>query len=147
MKKKINDLKNIGRVLLMGNLLVFSCLAATAGAEENDLPSYIVEAVEAPQVADLICEGEMQLDFAQQFQVYFYQDGYELLDITQSGQYLLIPEDKEVPEGLDESITVLQKPLDHIYLQATSAMALFRALDSLDNIKMTGTQAEGWYIE
>lgn len=42
---------------------------------------------------------------------------------------------------------ILQQPLDHIYLAATSAMALFNAIDSLDNITMTGTQASGWYIE
>ena len=42
---------------------------------------------------------------------------------------------------------ILQQPLNHIYLAATSAMALFNAIDSLDNITMTGTQASGWYIE
>lgn len=147
MRKNAVFFRNTGKALFMGTFLVFACQTAIAGAAETDLPSYIVETVEAPQLADLVCEGEMELDFAQQFHVYFYQDGYELLDIAESGQYLMIPEDAEVPEGLDESITVLQKPLDHIYLQATSAMALFRALDSLDNIKMTGTQAEGWYIE
>lgn len=147
MRKNAFFFRNTGKALFMGTFLVFACQTAIAGAAETDLPSYIVEAVEAPQLADLVCEGEMKLDFAQQFHVYFYQDGYELLDIAESGQYLMIPEDAEVPEGLDESITVLQKPLDHIYLQATSAMALFRALDSLDHIKMTGTQADGWYIE
>ena len=138
MRKNAVFFRNTGKALFMGTFLVFACQTAIAGAAETDLPSYIVETVEAPQLADLVCEGEMELDFAQQFHVYFYQDGYELLDIAESGQYLMIPEDAEVPEGLDESITVLQKPLDHIYLQATSAMALFRALDSLDNIKMTG---------
>lgn len=53
----------------------------------------------------------------------------------------------EVLEGLDDNIVVLYQPLDRIYLQATSAMALFRGLDSLDNIKMAGTQANGWYID
>ena len=147
MRKNAVFFRNTGKVLLLGAFLVFACQTEIAGAAETNLPSYIVEAAEAPQLADLVCEGEMKLDFAQQFHVYFYQDGYELLDITESGQYLLVPEDAEAPEGLDERITVLQKPLDHIYLQATSAMALFRALDSLDHINMTGTQADGWYIE
>ena len=42
---------------------------------------------------------------------------------------------------------MLQKPLNRIYLAASSAMALFRALDSLDCIKMTGIDASGWYIQ
>lgn len=44
-------------------------------------------------------------------------------------------------------VIVLQKPLNRIYLAASSAMALFRALDSLDCIKMTGIDASGWYIQ
>ena len=46
------------------------------------------------------------------------------------------------------SITVLQKPLDKIYLAASSTMALFRALDSMDNIRDdVESNASGWYIE
>ena len=40
----------------------------------------------------------------------------------------------------------LQQPLDNIYLVATSAMDLFRALDSLDCVRLSGTDADGWYI-
>ena len=56
------------------------------------------------------------------------------------GQYLLVPEGKEAPEGLDKNITVLQQPLDNIYLVATSAMDLFRAIDGIDNIHLSGTK-------
>ena len=146
MRKRSGFLRNTGKALLLSVCMAFSC-AAVAGAQEDSLPAYIVEADEAPAVGDLICQGQMKLDFAQQYRVYFYEGGYALLDITESGQYLLVPEGAEEPEGLDPGIKVLQKPLDHIYLQATSAMALFRALDSLDNVKMTGTQTNGWYIE
>lgn len=53
----------------------------------------------------------------------------------------------EVPAGLADNITVLQQPLDKIYMVATSAMDLFRALDGIDNIRLSGTDADGWYIE
>lgn len=62
-------------------------------------------------------------------------------------QYLLVPDGQEVPDGLASDVIVLQKPLNRIYLAASSAMALFRALDSLDCIKMTGIDASGWYIQ
>lgn len=106
----------------------------------------IAEVKNAPQVANLVCVGQMKLDFAQQFRVYFYQGGYALLDINESGWFLVVPEESEVPEGLDEAITVLRQPLDHIYMQATASMALFRALDCLDHVTMTGTQVDGWFI-
>lgn len=146
MRKKSEFFRNTGKALLLGICMAFSC-ASAAGAQEDSLPAYIVEADEAPEVGGLICQGQMKLDFAQQYRVYFYEGGYALLDITESGQYLLVPEEAEIPEGLDAKIKILQKPLDHIYLQATSAMALFRALDCLDHVKMTGTRADGWYID
>ena len=37
--------------------------------------------------------------------------------------------------------------LDNIYLVATSAMDLFCALDGLDSISLSGTNADGWYID
>ena len=52
-----------------------------------------------------------------------------------------------MPEGLDGSIKVLQQPLDTIYLQATSAMALFDRIDGLDAIRLVGTRKDGWYVE
>jgi iron complex transport system substrate-binding protein len=52
-----------------------------------------------------------------------------------------------VPQTLDAYITVIQKPLTSIYLVATSAMDLFRAIDGLGSIRLSGTEASGWYID
>ena len=61
-------------------------------------------------------------------------------------EYLVIPEGAQIPDGVPEDVTVLQQPLDRIYLVATSAMDLFRALDAVDTITLSGTDASGWYI-
>lgn len=44
-------------------------------------------------------------------------------------------------------ITVLQAPLDNIYVAATSSMALFDAAGAISQVKLTGTDAKGWYID
>lgn len=64
-----------------------------------------------------------------------------------AARFLLVPEGKSAPDGLDEDIVVLQKPLDNIYLAATSAMSLFSSLDALDDIKFSSLQASGWYVD
>ena len=89
----------------------------------------------------------MELEYATQFAVDYYQDDYAVITIAQEGSYLVVPEGKEAPEGLDKEIKVLQQPLDHIYLVATSSMDLFRAIDGIGNITLSGTDANGWYIE
>ena len=115
--------------------------------DSGDTASYLTDASDAPEVAGLTCQGKLKLEYADCFDVYYYEDDYQLIDVHDSAQYLLVPEGAEAPEGLDDSIIVLQKPLDKIYLAASSTMALFRALDSMDNIKMSGIDASGWYIE
>lgn len=101
----------------------------------------------APEIPGLTYESTMELTYAQAFNVYYYNDDYALIDIKDGDRCLVVPEGKEVPEGLDEEIIVLQQPLDHIYLAATSAMALFDAVDALDVIRLSGTQTSGWYID
>lgn len=102
---------------------------------------------EPPVIEGLEYESALELEFATGFDVFTYQDGYEIINVYESGQYLLVPEGKTAPEGLDPDIVVLQKPLDKIYLAASSSMALFHAIDSLDSIRLSGIQESGWYIE
>ena len=102
---------------------------------------------EIPEIPGLTYDHSMDLEYATQFAVDYYQDDYAVITINQEGSYLVAPEGKEVPEDLDSSIKVLQQPLDQIYLVATSAMDLFRAVDGIGNITLSGTDENGWYIE
>lgn len=90
--------------------------------------------------------GSLKLSYATQFQVDFYEGGYSLITITDGGRFLVVPEGKEPPEKPDQDIIILQQPLERIYLVATSAMDFFRALGSIDSIRLSGTDAGGWYI-
>lgn len=101
----------------------------------------------APELPGLTFEAETELEYAQCFRLYRYEGGYTLITIENGGDFLVVPEDGQVPGGLDDGITVLRQPLDRIYLAATSAMSLFNAVDALDHIRLTGTRASGWYID
>ena len=96
---------------------------------------------------DLEIVGEMQLRYAQQFRIQYLADGCFLITITDSGRFLIVPEGQETPQHVPKDITVLSRPVEDVYLAATSAMCLFDALDALENISMSGTRADGWYIE
>ncbi|MCD7867544.1 MAG: ABC transporter substrate-binding protein, partial [Clostridiales bacterium] len=111
------------------------------GETENEAAAAAVE------IDGLTYDHSLELEYADQFAVDYYEGGYALITITDSGQFLLVPEDGEVPENLDSDITVLQQPIENIYLVATSAMDFFCSLDALDFIRLSGTDADGWYIE
>ena len=122
-------------LLMMG---IFSLSVSTKAADNDS---------SAPEIPGLTFQSEMQNEFAECFHIYYYNDDYTLIDVPDSGQFLLVPEGKSAPDGLDEDIVVLQKPLDNIYLAATSAMSLFSSLDALDDIKFSSLQASGWYVD
>lgn len=92
-------------------------------------------------------EDSLDLLFADQFAVDYYEGGYMEITIADTDTYLVVPEGAVVPSGIPQEVTVLQQPLDNIYLVATSAMDLFRELDAIDAITLSGTNASGWYIE
>ncbi len=92
-------------------------------------------------------QSSLELQYAENFSVDYYEGGYALISISDGSRFLVVPEGCDVPEGIDEDIVTLKQPIDDIYLVATSAMCLFDALDSLNSISMSGTDADGWYIE
>lgn len=91
-------------------------------------------------------EKSMQLEFATQFSVDYFEGGVKLLSLADGSRFLLIPEGVSAPSGLDNDICVLYLPVKNIYLAATSAMCLFDSLERLDAISLSGTQEDGWFI-
>lgn len=91
-------------------------------------------------------ERSMDLQFATQFSVEYYQDGYKLISLADGSRFLVIPEGAALPKGIAKDIVPLYQPLENIYLAATASMCLFDALDSLDAIKLSGTREDGWHI-
>lgn len=101
----------------------------------------------ATEIPGLTWESSMERLYATEFSVDYYEGGYALIEVIGDAKYLVVPKDMPVPKGLGADIKVLQQPLDKIYLQATSAMALFDQLDGLDAVRLVGTRQNGWYVE
>ena len=134
-------MKNIPKYFLM--LLLYNLLIILAGCS--------IQPCAKPENSqlnwnDLKYSHSMDLQYAKNFSVDYYENGYTLITIIDSGKFLLVPENKAVPTDLDAGITVLKQPVKGIYLVATSAMDLFCALDSLNAIRLSGTDAEHWHI-
>ena len=97
--------------------------------------------------ASLVFDHSYPLDYATQFSADCYEGGYVMIDIPDAGRFLVVPEGAAEVDDLPEDVVVLRQPLDHIYLVSTSVMDLFVHLDALDSIALSGTKAEGWYVE
>lgn len=109
------------------------------------------QAAKAPALKGLTLVDTMDRSYAETFDIFTYEgeDGsqFRLIDIHDSASYLLVPEGAQAPADLPAEITLLRQPLDDIYVAATSSMALFDAAGALDQVKLTGTDRSGWYID
>ena len=104
---------------------------------------------EAPATTDaLVLDHAYPLDYARQFTADVYTDGSVLLTIAESGdKFLVRPEGAAELSVLPEGTVELRQPLENIYLVSSSIMDYFIHLDALDSITLSGTRADGWYLD
>ena len=100
-----------------------------------------------PKIPGLTYDHSMEPEYARCFEVYYYKEGYKVVNVIDGSSYLLVPEGQALPAGLPQDITVIKQPVNNIYLAATSAMSLFDATHQIDRIKYTGTDVSGWDID
>ncbi|MBQ3462958.1 MAG: ABC transporter substrate-binding protein, partial [Clostridia bacterium] len=87
-----------------------------------------------------------QLSYAEGFSIDRYEGGYSLI-ATNGGKFLVVPEGKDAPKGLNSDITVLKQPVNNIYLAATADMTFFDKLGALDAIRFSSVKENDWYID
>lgn len=126
-------------LFLLGLLGLWGC--GSPSSDDTEQPQENTESA-------LVYESSMELAYAGNFAVDYYEGGYTMLTTTMDGQrFLIVPEGGKLPAGLEEDIVVLQRPMEDIYLVASAAMDMFRALNALDAITFSGQPEENWYIK
>lgn len=137
--------------LLLSLLLVFLLTACHQETPSSaaDPSSALAASSQAGNTSDdaLVSAGRMELQYAKNFSVEYFEGGYALAEISDGKRFLTVPEGKEVPEGIDEDIIVLQQPLQHVLISSTPTMSLINAIGALDAVTMTTTDKDGWYID
>lgn len=96
----------------------------------------------------LVYESSMELQYAENFTVDYYQGGYVIMTTIIDGhRFLIVPEGKDIPDDLDEDLIVLKRPIKDVYLVASAVMDMFGELDGLDAITFSGQPEDNWYVE
>lgn len=112
------------------------CLAAlTACGKTSDSGAFDLENTPSEH---------MELLYADQFSVDRYENGISLVTVGDGEKYLLVPENETVETSGD--ITVINTPVDNIYLAASSAMDLFFGIDADDRIFAASTLERDWSL-
>ena len=123
-----------------GLLGLCSCGSPSSASVENNT-------AQVESGSELVYESSMELKYAENFSVDYYEGGYKMLSIKDGTKILVIPEGKAVPDHLDEDVIIMKQPIKNLYLVASSVMDMFDKLDALNTIRLSGQKEDGWYIE
>ena len=141
---KRHSIATVCCVMLIGLARVCGC-----GSSSDTKKDTVGITKEATSNVDALGEptDHLQLAYAKNFSIDYYEGGYKLLTIKDGTQILTVPEGKKAPDNLDESIIVMQQPVNNIYLVSSAVMDMFRELNALDTIGFSAQKAENWYVE
>ena len=125
---------------LLAALMVLSLCACGAA----DAPGKTDGQTAAVSWDELVFDRTMPLRYAEQFSVEYAGDSYKRITINNDRVYLLVAEGTAVPDGVPTGVTVLQQPLDQIYLVAAAAMDYFDKLNAIHDLPLpVGAGAAG----
>lgn len=95
---------------------------------------------------DLDCNGRMELSYADQFEVEQY-GAYKLITIVDNGRFLLVPKGVKVPADVPADVTVIEQPLENVYLVSSAVMDLVCQIGAVSDLKYTGVKEKDWYVK
>lgn len=120
-------------------LAMIFCLSSCSKQEEAS--------GDVPQFDGLRYEETVETEFATEFTIYRYQGGYSYITINNGDNIFVVPEGKKAPKDVAKDTVVLNQPIEHIYLPATSVMAHFNGMKALDRIAYSGLETGEWSTE
>ncbi len=95
----------------------------------------------------LTLEYSMDLEYAELFSVDYYSGGYKIITIEGDQKFITIPQGKDVPEDIEQDMTVIQLPIESSLVTSTATMSLISALGETDKVSQTTYDYDSWYID
>ncbi len=136
----------ISCLFLMGLLWLVGCGSPSSDSTEKSLAES-ADQTKALNWKDMKPVGSMELLYAENFSVDYYEGGFKLLQTMDGTQILVVPEDKEIPQNVDEDTIVLKQPVQNMYLVSSAVMDIFSKLDAIDTLRFSSQTEDNWYVD
>lgn len=125
--------------------MMFFCIILGACGNQNNADNIESNELMALSWQDMTWTNE-SLEYASQFSVERYND-YRLITIVDSGRFLLVEENDEVPKDMPGDVVLLKKPLDKVYLVASNGFDPVSTINALDHVILSGVKKENLFID
>ena len=117
------------------------------GSPSSDSMEPVESEAKGDSLGNLKYKSSMELQYAKNFSVDDYEGGYKILKTMDGTQILVVPEEKEVPDGIGKDVVVVKRPVKNLYVVSSSIMDIFSKLDAMDTIRLSSQKEEDWYVQ
>lgn len=136
----------LGCLLMIGLAGLCGCGSPSSDSMEP-VESEAKGETKADSLGNLKYKSSMELQYAKNFSVDDYEGGYKILKTMDGTQILVVPEEKEVPDGIGKDVVVVKQPVKNLYVVSSSIMDIFSKLDAMDAIRLSSQKEEDWYVQ
>lgn len=125
---------------------IFIYLAAAGSGEQGEALNNQKLDQKAPVIMGLTYEEEIEMEYTKYVKLYRYENDIMLLEIDMKTdterevleeetdnlyegnvvKYLIVPEDVEIPAGLDKNVIIIQRPLEKAYITDEDILELLK---------------------
>ena len=95
-----------------------------------------------PEIAGLTYEATDEITDAKLFRIYRFEGGIVEIEVEDAGSYLVYDEGAELPAGIEESVVLIERPVESAYLATAEMYEFTRQIAAEEAVKLAGFEAE-----
>ena len=93
---------------------------------------------DVPEIAGLTYEATDEIAVAQLFGIYRYAGGIAAITVEGVGDYLVYDAGTELPAGIEENVTLIERPVESAYLATADMYAFAQLIGAEEAVKLAG---------
>ena len=99
-----------------------------AGAKDSANTAESTQAEQEAQIIGLDYVSADAIEYGKLFKVYRYEGGCTAIDVVNVGKYLVVPEDAELPVGIEEEAVIIRQPILNVHSSSENALELLQMI-------------------
>ena len=99
-----------------------------AGAKDSANTAESTQAEQAAQIIGLNYVSADTIEYGKLFKVYRYEGGCTAIDVVNASKYLIVPEEAELPVGIDEEAVIIRRPILSVHSSSENALEMLQMI-------------------
>ncbi len=99
-----------------------------AGAKDSANTAESTQAEQEAQIIGLNYVSADTIEHGKLFKVYRYEGGCTAIDVVNAGKYLIVPEEAELPVGIEEEAVIIRQPILSVHSSSENTLEMLQMI-------------------